>query len=71
MATKTPAREPDDAPEYPLPPADPPPADAEQGTVPEPLSAGQFDQQGQTWSDDYTAATDNPAHPLRHLKGVV
>lgn len=36
----------------------------------EPLSAGQFDQQGETWTDGMNAATDHPAHPLRHLKGV-
>lgn len=49
----------------------PPPAKPVQPTEPaEPLSAGEFDQQGRTWDDSYTAATDNPAHPLRHLKGV-
>lgn len=56
----------DDGPQTEFPPEDEQPAQPA-----EPLSAGQFDQQGKTWSDDYTAATDNPAHPLRHLKGVV
>lgn len=38
---------------------------------PLPLSASAFDQQRQpTWVDSYTAATDNPLHPLHHLKGA-
>lgn len=49
---------------------DPGPPDQPAEAPAEPLSAGQYDQQGKTWDDSYTAATDNPAHPLRHLKGV-
>lgn len=49
--------------DVPAPTPEQPPADTAVG-------AGEFDAIGKTWDDTYTAATDNPAHPLRHLKGV-
>lgn len=42
----------------------------EEAAPAQPLAPSEFDAQGKTWDDSYTAATDHPGHPLGHLKGV-
>lgn len=35
-----------------------------------PLSASDFDAQGDTWQPSYRSALDNPTHPLHHLRNT-